>query len=86
MWVSQNLGRVEIRGWRDTKSKWLTYFKEGLEIDGFSIKHKVSYEDEWLAEAYIKTDYSKLTDYDFIRTIRDFLAYEVKNGEIQNDK
>lgn len=82
----KNLGRVEIRGWRDTKSKWLTYFKEGLEIDGFSIKHKVSYEDEWLAEAYIKTDYSKLTDYDFIRTIRDFLAYEVKNGEIQNDK
>lgn len=35
----------------------------------------VTYEDEWLAEAYMETDYSKLTDADFERTIRDYYAY-----------
>ena len=82
----KNLGRVEIRDWNNTKAKWLRAFKEGAELEGFSVKHKVTANDEWLAEAYMKTDYSKLTEEDFIQTIRDFMSYKVKNGEIQNDK
>ena len=43
---------------------------------------KVNYEDEWLAEAYMETDYSKLTAIDFARTIRDYYSYLVKSGDI----
>ena len=42
-------------------------------------------DDEWLIEAYMKTDYSLLTEDDFERTIRDYYAYKIKNGGINND-
>jgi hypothetical protein len=42
----------------------------------------VGAEDERLCEAYMKTDYSKLTEEDFQKTINDYLAYLVKNGDV----
>ncbi len=41
---------------------------------------KVGYEDEWLAEAYMETDYEKLTFSDFERTVRDYYSYLIKSG------
>lgn len=41
----------------------------------------MTFEDEWLCEAYMQTDYSKLTQEDFQQTINDYLAYLVKCGE-----
>ena len=35
-------------------------------------------EDEWLIEAYMKTDYSKLAENNFEQIIRDFYAYKIK--------
>lgn len=35
----------------------------------------VGAEDEWLCEAYLRNDYSKLTEDVFRRTIRDYMAY-----------
>ena len=43
---------------------------------------QITAQDEWLAEAYMETDYSSLKDEDFEQTIRDFLAYEISTGEI----
>lgn len=42
--------------------------------------HKVTCDDEWLAEAYMETDYTKLTINDFERTIRDYYSYLIKSG------
>lgn len=42
---------------------------------------KVSYEDEWLAEAYMETDYSQLTIDDFEKTIRNYYSYLIKSGD-----
>ena len=36
----------------------------------------VKAQDEWCAEAYMETDYSKLTDNDFVKTIKAYVAYE----------
>ena len=44
--------------------------------------HRVSWKDEWLAEAYMETDYSGLSDADFQKTINDYLAYLVKEGSV----
>ena len=41
---------------------------------------KVKWEDEWLAEAYMETDYTALTDADFQKVINDYLSYLVKEG------
>jgi 23S rRNA G2445 N2-methylase RlmL len=37
---------------------------------------------QWLCEAYMKTDYNKLTQDDFQKTVNDYLAYLVKAGEV----
>ncbi|WP_268735931.1 hypothetical protein [Streptococcus cristatus] len=46
---------------------------------------KVGYEDEWLAEAYMETDYSTLNSDDFQRTINHYLSFLVKEGEYGDD-
>lgn len=37
---------------------------------------------EWICEAYMETDYSKLTDDDFQRTLNNYLAFLVKEGKV----
>ena len=39
-----------------------------------------------LCEAYMKTDYSKLTQADFEQTMRSFLAYKVETGRVSTDE
>lgn len=87
----KNLGRIEKINdnnesiWeKEIKPKWLELFKNGEEELGLSVKQYVTYEDEWLAEAYMKTDYSTLKQEDFEKTIRDFIAYKIKFG-VKND-
>lgn len=85
----KNLGRVEQLDVNTGKSKWLEIEKEWIElyrnrkaVDGLSATHKVNGDDEWLCEAYMKTDYTKLTAQDFQQTINDYLAYLIKEGNI----
>ena len=85
----KNLGRVEQIDTDTGKSKWVEIEREWIElyrnrrsVDGLSATHKVNGNDEWLCEAYMKTDYTKLTEQDFQQTINDYLAYLVKEGHI----
>lgn len=85
----KNLGRVEQVDSTTGKSRWVEIEKEWIElyrnrrsVDGLSATHKVSGDDEWLCEAYMKTDYTKLTEQDFQQTINDYLAYLVKEGYV----
>ncbi len=85
----RNLGRVEQIDAIIGKSKWLEIEKRWIELyrnrqaePGASATHRVSGNDEWLCEAYMKTDYTKLTEQDFQQTINDYLAYLVKEGYI----
>lgn len=85
----KNLGRVEQIDVNTGKSKWVEIEKEWIElyrnrkaVDGLSATHKVNGDDEWLCEAYMKTDYTKLTAQDFQQTINDYLAYLIKEGRI----
>ena len=80
------MGRIERTGadgnslWLKTKELWLDLYKNKREVPGLSVMHKVSYKDEWLAEAYMETDYTTLTADDFQKTINDYLSYLVKEG------
>lgn len=72
-------GRVSI-DWKETKEKWLYNYRNKKEIAGHSVMQMVTAEDEWCAEAYMETDYSKLNEEDFTKTIREYVAFEVING------
>lgn len=83
----KNLGRVErFEGiWASIEEKWLDLYFNRKKEKGLSAIKQVDSTDEWLAEAYMETDYSKLSNADFEKTIRDYYSYLVKNGGIENE-
>ena len=89
----KNLGRVEqfikddkgnytISKWKEIEAEWLDLFERKAVVDGKSAVEKVNADDEWLCEAYMKTDYTKLTADDFQRTLNNYLSYLVKEGNV----
>lgn len=83
----KKLGRIDALGrWESIEKQWLKLYRNKDVVDGLSARYAVTHKDEWLCEAYMQTDYSKLTEVDFQNTINDYLAYLVKNGEIHEDK
>lgn len=84
----KNLGRIEQfdsenrSKWKSIEEEWLNLFKNSIIVDGKSAKEHVTGDDEWLCEAYMKTDFSQLTNDDFQRTINNYIAYLAKEGKI----
>ena len=84
----KNLGRVEQFNvdneslWKKIEKEWLYLFRNRKEEPGKSATVVVNGESEWLCEAYMKTDYNTLKEEDFQRTLNDYLAYLVKEGNI----
>ncbi len=68
--------------WVETEEKWLYLYKNRITEPGLSVTHKVNENDEWLAEAYMETDYNDLSESDFQNSINNYLAYLIKKGEI----
>jgi type I restriction enzyme M protein len=72
-------GRVDARGtWNSIKSEWIDAYNNLDEIPGLSGKMEVTGKDEWCAEAYLKTDYTILTNSNFERKIIEFISYKVR--------
>ena len=67
------------------RNSGLTFIKNKREVPGLSVMHRVTWKDEWLAEAYMETDYSTLQEADFQKVLNDYLSYLVKNGGVIND-
>lgn len=84
----KNLGRVEQFDadneslWKEIEKEWLYLFKNHKAEPGKSATVVVNGESEWLCEAYMKTDYSKLSALDFQQTLNNYLAYQMKEGKI----
>jgi len=77
----KKLGRIDYYGkWQRIHEQWLKLYRNRDVVDGLSARKAVQHSDEWLCEAYMKTDYSKLTQDDFQKTINDYLAYLIKAG------
>jgi type I restriction enzyme M protein len=67
-------GRIDAYGkWNTIKQEWLTYYLNRKSKPGFSINTCVTAEDEWCAEAYMETDYSKLSKEHFLKTLKSFV-------------
>lgn len=82
----KKMGRIDYYNkWDDIEKEWLDLYETKKVVDGKSALQCVTANDEWLCEAYMKTDYSTLTQQDFQQTINDYLAYLVKNGDVYED-
>lgn len=77
----KKLGRIDAFGfWEGVKSSWMRLYKNSEEKPGLSAKKEVKHSDEWLAEAYMSTDYTTLNKSDFEATVRDYFSHLVKEG------
>ena len=50
------------------------------DIAGECIKQAVNYSDEWVAEAYLETDYSKITQNNFEEVIKSYALFKLMNN------
>jgi len=68
-WKNDGFVKVKHRGridakhqWSSISGRWLEMFKNREVSLGESVMHKVTSTDEWCAEAYMETDYSRITE------------------------
>lgn len=75
-------GRVDKANmWENIRMKWLNSYINRENISGLSLMKEVCSDDEWCAEAYLETDYSKLNESDFKEMIKKYAIFKTLNIE-----
>ena len=81
----KNKGRIDKNDeWSEIKKKWLSSYQNKENIAGLSIMQKVNARDEWCAEAYMETDYSILSNNNFIEVIKKYMAFKFLHGHVNS--
>jgi type I restriction-modification system DNA methylase subunit len=72
----KNLGRVDRDSkWAAIRDRWIETWRNREVHIGESVTAHVGPEDEWVAEAYMETDYSKLTQKDLEKALLDHAIF-----------
>ncbi len=78
--MRRHRGRLDYYNrWKNLKEVWLAGYKSKQAKADFAEVKQLKGEDEWCAEAYMETDYSKLNQEDFEKTIRDYVGFKFLN-------
>lgn len=77
----KNKGRVDVNGeWNRIQSQWLDAYFSKQEVPGFSVLQRLTAEDEWSVEAYLETDYSSITEDDFMDEMMNYILFKLSQG------
>lgn len=77
----KNLGRVDKNGtWSEVRDRWVELYRNREVHAGESVMQRVEAYDEWVAEAYMETDYSRLDKSDFERVLFDYALFSLSNS------
>jgi type I restriction enzyme M protein len=74
---TKHMGRVNKGEWESIKSSWLSAYVNREMHTGLSVLKAVGAKDEWCAEAYMETDYSKLTQSEFENAVRAYAIHKL---------
>lgn len=74
---TKHMGRVNTGRWDTIKARWLDAYLNREKVADLSVLQAVTATDEWCAEAYMETDYSKITEGDFLKTVRDYAIHRL---------
>jgi type I restriction enzyme M protein len=78
---TKHRGRVDLDNqWPGIRDYWVDSFRNREVHPGESVMRKVGVSDEWCVEAYMETDYNKLTQEHFEKVIRDYAIYRLLGG------
>ncbi|CAA0120418.1 HsdM family class I SAM-dependent methyltransferase [Zhongshania aliphaticivorans] len=77
---TKHLGRIDVnRSWSEIKERWVDAYKNNEVHAGESVTAYVTAQDEWIAEAYLETDYSTITKKDFEETVKSYAIINLLN-------
>ncbi|MBQ8502519.1 MAG: N-6 DNA methylase [Bacteroides sp.] len=83
----KNRGRIDANHtWALIKKQWVSAYLNREVIPEFSVMQRVTADMEWCAEAYLETDYNKLTMADYVETIKNFFLFNMKSSDFINDE
>lgn len=76
-------GRVDLDDrWGAIREHWVASFRNREVHAGESVMQAVTADDEWCAEAYMETDYSRLTREDFEKVVRDYALFRLLGAQV----
>jgi type I restriction-modification system DNA methylase subunit len=76
-------GRIDaFKRWEGIRESWIESYMNKKSVAGISVMKNVSANNEWCAEAYMETDYSKLSKELFEDTTLQYITYLLGNKQI----
>lgn len=78
---TKHKGRIDNGNWVEIRENWLNMYFSKSQIKGASVLQKVSSSDEWCAEAYMETDYSALTEKDYMKFVKNYVLFKISNEQ-----
>lgn len=77
---TKHLGRIDLKKkWENIKNQWIEGYRNNEVHPGEAVTEYVTAEDEWVAEAYMETDYSKLTKDKFEEVVKNYAVFKLLN-------
>ena len=79
---TKHKGRIDQNEvWPAIRDRWVEMYRNREVHAGESVMQAVSVDDEWCAEAYMETDYTKLSQADFERVVRNYAIYRLLGNQ-----
>jgi len=83
---TKHRGRIDINGtWAGIRDRWVEMFRNREVHAGESVMQTVTSTDEWCAEAYMETDYKKISQEDFENTVRNYAIFRLLGSQTTTD-
>jgi type I restriction enzyme M protein len=75
---TKHRGRIDLQGrWARIRDQWVTAYRNREVVHGLSLMQVLRADDEWCAEAFMETDYSTLTQADFEKELKKYVAFKI---------
>ncbi|MER7460928.1 N-6 DNA methylase [Micromonospora sp. NPDC126480] len=84
---AKDRGRIDLYDrWPEIRDEWLRDYHGRIVAPGRSAARYVTAQDEWCAEAYMDTDYSKVGRQEFSEVVRDFALHRARGTTAPTDE
>ncbi len=78
---TKDKGRIDYNNtWNEIKNNWLDLYFNRETKEEFSVTKEIDFTDEWIAEAYLTTNYDNINEKTFKRKIEKYLAFRLLNN------
>lgn len=79
---TKHKGRIDLNHtWAEIRDRWVEQFRNREVHAGQSVIQKVSFDDEWCAEAYMETDYEKIKQDDFELAVKNYAIFRLLGSQ-----